>query len=185
MAAKSKKILSTSVRKKASSWRMMDGFLILLFGCVGSMAMYMYQDVRQDVNLLIKNQEVFRAELAPKMGQEMDSMRTAIREIYQKMNAPKKVQTAPAPGAKPKRTAWDDTPSEEIFSSILDQYQTRKDSSSSRSPASQVNGQNNGKSMSWVYSQIGLCFSWLMIISGLIVLIVKMLEVGAKKSEDN
>lgn len=192
--AKGKKV-SISVPKtrskffKAFQFRIMDGVLLLMIGLGGAYSMSLHNSAREDMNVLYQNQQVFKTELAPRMAQDIDSLRTSLRELYSRLNAPKKV----APKGKKladaeesldvldKELAKSMAVTEEMISALLSKYQGVQ--ISGRSLASVVDGRDNGKSMNWVVLRVAYSFFWLMIITGLLLIIGKVLEASAKSND--
>jgi hypothetical protein len=183
--AKSKKI-ATRVGSTKISWRLMDAVLILLIGGFGSLSFYMYQDIRKDVNVLLHTDHIFTTEMVPKIDEQLTAMRSAIREINGRAAIKK---AAPVKG---KRTADGtledeaDRQAEVAFVNILQHYRSANTKTAlwdARMPAS-VAGQVHGKNFQWAVLQIALCFSWLLVIGSIVLLILKLIDQSAR-SQDN
>jgi hypothetical protein len=185
--AKAKKS-SAARASKFFSFRAADGLIILFVGAVGALTMFLYQDIRKDIDMLVHNQHVLKTQLVPKIGEEIDNVRTSIREINSRLAVKKAAPQAPAVKGKrhASNEAGQEPTTEELFNDILNKYSILNSSLSrsigGRFPA-QVNGEENGKTLGWVISQIGMCVSWLLVIGAIVILILKMIEQGPGRND--
>jgi hypothetical protein len=175
--------------------RLMDALVILFVGAFGSLSLYLYQDLRKDVNVLLQNEQTFKTQVAPAISQELGDLRNSLRDLNVKLSARK---MSPAAPAKRKRSVQNDNidgdenslasdiDSSEILKLINEKYVTIDGVTQAwdpRAPAS-VPADESGKNMRWVLSQIGLCFSWMLVIGSIVLLILKLVESSARSKNN-
>jgi len=169
--AKAKK--GSGARSRKLNFRVIDGVFLLLVGMVGALAMHLNSGLRTDMNSLLHSQQVIRTELAPRLAQDIDMLRSSMMEINHRLQAPKKAIM------KGKKTADVEEPAETLLWTTSEAVKAIFDkapiSAMSRFPSS-VDGRENGKSLTWVYLQIANTFFWLLVLAGMMILILKLLE---------
>jgi hypothetical protein len=190
--AKAKKKTVRLPSSRRIPMRLMDGVVILFVGAFGSLSLYLYQDLRKDVNVLLQNEQTFKTQVAPAISQELSDLRSSLRDLNVRLAAKKLSPVAPV---KRKRSAQNDDSAadenslaseNEILKLINEKYVTVDGFSQvwdPRAPAS-VSNEEGGKNATWVLSQIGLCFSWMLVIGSIVLLILKLVESTARSKNN-